>query len=67
MFKSDQNAGLKYWENNNSKLYEQEKLCLNTNTNFVIGTFTMMNSHLITGYFVLANKEGTVSAPNGMQ
>ena len=67
MFKSDQDAGLKYWENNNSKLYEQEKLYLNTNTNFVIGTFTMRNSHLITRYFVLANKEGTVSAPNGMQ
>ena len=27
----------------------------------------MMNSYLITGYFILANKTGTVSHPNSMQ
>ena len=26
-----------------------------------------MNSYLITGYFILANKTGTVSPQNGMQ
>ena len=51
----------------NWKPCEYKHKYMNINTNLIMRTFTMMNSYLITGYFILANKTGTVSHPNSMQ